>query len=60
MSHLRIAGDPSALMGSVPRVPDQPNGARGKPLVRVTIGISAPFRLGRDGLGANGSYSDTE
>ena len=26
------------------RVPVQPNGARGKPLVRATIGISAPFR----------------
>jgi hypothetical protein len=29
--------------GNGPRVPDQPNGARGKPLVRATIGISAPF-----------------
>ena len=26
------------------RVPDQPNGTRGKTLVRVPIGISAPFR----------------
>jgi hypothetical protein len=25
-------------------VPDQPNGARGKPLVRATIAINAPLR----------------
>jgi hypothetical protein len=31
--------------GNSLRVPDQPNGARGKPLVRATIGISAPFML---------------
>ena len=30
--------------GNGPRVPDQPNGARGKPLVRATIRIGAPFR----------------
>jgi hypothetical protein len=29
--------------GNGPRVPDQRNGARGEPLVRATIGISAPF-----------------
>jgi energy-coupling factor transporter ATP-binding protein EcfA2 len=34
---------------NAPRVPDQPNGARGKPLVRATIGISAPFRLHNTG-----------
>jgi hypothetical protein len=43
MSHLRIAGGIHQPGNSL-RVPDQPNGARGKPLVRATIGISAPFR----------------
>ncbi len=33
--------------GNSLRDPDEPNGARGEPLVRDTIGISAPFRLDR-------------
>jgi hypothetical protein len=32
-------------MGKGLRVPDQQNGARGKPLVRATIAINAPFRV---------------
>ena len=44
MSHLRIAAGSISHHGNSLRVPEQPNGARGKPLVRATIGISAPFR----------------
>jgi hypothetical protein len=32
-------------MGAVSWFPVQPNGARGKPLVRATLGINAPFRV---------------
>jgi hypothetical protein len=44
MSHLHRRRDPSATMASL-RVPDQPNGARGKLLVRAPIAINAPFRV---------------
>jgi hypothetical protein len=38
--------------GNSLRVPDQRNGARGEPLVRATIGISAPFRRSPSSAGS--------
>src|SRR6266545_6241078 len=45
MSHLRIAGGIHQLsMGTVPGVRTSRTEPEGRPLVRVTIGISAPFQ----------------
>jgi hypothetical protein len=40
--------------GNSLRVSDQPNGARGEPLVRATIGMSAPFQASGDDRGLEG------
>ncbi len=60
MSHLRIAaGIHQPSWEQVSRIPDQLNGARWKPLVRGTIGISAPFTVQSRCPPIHGSNRDT-